>query len=192
MGNRFAGQPEYHQLVRTHGILAAITFLFIVPAAIFTARFYWENPRLALRVHIWLQILTVLLSTVILVLGWFSVGPERSLTNPHHGIGIAIYVLIMFQAIWGFIVRKIERGRTIWRVSIKLMVGQRLLDESILTLLASSMAWKSARFARHCTSRTWTHTLWVAKESFHPIRPLDIRAHLGLVHINLALPRSRR
>src|ERR1700753_344456 len=99
MGNRFRDLPEYHTLVRVHGILAVITFLFIVPAAIFAARFYWANPRLALRIHVWLQILTVLLSTVILTLGWFCVGPYRSLTNPHHGIGVAIYVMIMFQAI---------------------------------------------------------------------------------------------
>lgn len=122
MGNRFRDLPFYHDLVRAHGILAAITFLFIVPAAIFVLRFYWRDSRLAIRIHIWLQILTVLLSTVILVLGYFSVGPERSLTNPHHGIGVAIYVLIMFQAIWGALVRRWERKRTIWRVSVKLLV----------------------------------------------------------------------
>ena len=126
MGNRFRDLPEYHTLVKGHGVLAAITFLLIVPLAIFTARFGWANPRLALRVHIWLQILTVFLSTVVLTLGWFAVGPNRSLTNPHHGIGVAIYVLIMFQAIYGWLVRKIEKGRVIWRVSMKLMV--RCLD----------------------------------------------------------------
>ncbi|KAF2672939.1 hypothetical protein BT63DRAFT_421135 [Microthyrium microscopicum] len=124
MGNRFQDLPEYHKLVKGHGVLAAITFLGIVPAAIFIARFYWREPRWALRMHIWLQILTVFLSTVVLVLGWFAVGPSRSLTNPHHGIGVAIYVLIMFQAIWGWLVRKLDKGRVVWKVSVKLMLHQ--------------------------------------------------------------------
>lgn len=100
MGNRFAGVPEYHTLVRGHGIVAVITFLFIVPAAIMYARFNGETTR-ARHMHIYLNILALLLSTVVLVLGWFAVGPARSLTNPHHGIGVAIYVLMWVQAIGG-------------------------------------------------------------------------------------------
>jgi hypothetical protein len=122
MGNRFKDVAQYHTLIKGHGILAAITFLGIVPAAIFAARFWWRNPQLALKIHIWLQITTVLTSTVILVLGYFAVGPQRSLSNPHHGIGVAIYVLILFQAMYGWLVRKIEKGRVVWRVSVKLMV----------------------------------------------------------------------
>jgi hypothetical protein len=123
MGNRFAGDAEYHSLARAHGVIAAITFLFLLPLAIFVARFYWRNPRFALRMHIWLQILVVFLSTVVLVLGWFLVGPARSLSNPHHGMGVAIYTLIMFQALWGALVKRLERGRTIFMVSRKLMVS---------------------------------------------------------------------
>jgi protein-S-isoprenylcysteine O-methyltransferase Ste14 len=122
MGNRFKDLVEYHKLILGHGILAVITFLFIVPAAIFIVRFWHRDPRFAVQVHIWLQIMTVFLSTVVLCLGYFAVGPQRSLTNPHHGIGIAIYVLIMFQAIWGWWVRRREKGRVIWRISMKLMV----------------------------------------------------------------------
>lgn len=122
MGNRFAGDENYHKIILGHGVLAAMVFLFIVPAAIFIPRFYWRNPLYAMKFHIWLQIMTVLLSTVILVLGWFAVGPNRSLSNPHHGIGIAIYVLILFQAMYGWLVRKVEKGRQIPKISIKLMV----------------------------------------------------------------------
>jgi hypothetical protein len=91
--------PGYYNLILGHAILAVITFLFIVPAAIFTARFH--RGRNALRWHIYLQIMTVALATVVLVLGWMAVGPNRSLTNPHHGIGLAIYVLIMVQWLGG-------------------------------------------------------------------------------------------
>src|ERR1700761_5440892 len=122
MGNRFRGLLEYHKLILGHGVLAAITFLFIVPAAIFIPRFYWRSPLYAMKLHIWLGIVTVLLTTVILVLGWFAVGPNRSLTNPHHGIGVAIYVLVLFQAMWGWLVRRLEKGRTIFKLSVKLMV----------------------------------------------------------------------
>ena len=100
MGNRFASLAQYHQIVRGHGVVAAITFLFIVPFAILIAR-YSRSPN-AMRHHAYLQILTVALSTVVLTLGWFAVGPERSLTNPHHGIGVAIYTLILVQAIGGW------------------------------------------------------------------------------------------
>lgn len=103
--------------------MAAITFLLVVPSAIFIARFYYRDPRLALRLHIYLQILTVFLSTVVLILGWFAVGPERSLTNPHHGIGVAIYTLIMFQAISGSLMHRIEKGKQRFKLPIKLMVS---------------------------------------------------------------------
>lgn len=100
MGNRFKDLPQYHNLIRGHAVIAAITFLFIVPAAILTVRF--SQHRRAIRVHVWLQILTVLLSTAVFSVGWLAVGPERSLTNPHHGIGLAIYVLVFAQAIGGW------------------------------------------------------------------------------------------
>lgn len=123
MGNRFASLSEYHGLIRAHGIIAAITFLGVVPAAILTARFYYRDPRLAQRLHISLQIITVILSTVVLILGYFAVGPSRSLTNPHHGIGVAIYVLVLVQAIGGWLIHKVEKGKTRYFIPIKLMVN---------------------------------------------------------------------
>ena len=122
MANRFRGLLGYHRIIRAHGIVAAITFLGVVPAAIFLARFYHRNPRLALRLHMWLQILTVGLTTIIFTLGWFAVGPTRSLTNPHHGIGLAIYVLILVQAIGGWWVHRREKGKVMYKIPLKLMV----------------------------------------------------------------------
>lgn len=123
MGNRFRDLPQYHTLIKGHGILAGITFLGVVPAAILIARFH-RSPW-ALRYHIYLQVLTVALSTVLFVLGFMAVGPERSLTNPHHGIGVAIYVIIMVQAIGGGLIHKRgERGRTKIKPSIKRVLHQ--------------------------------------------------------------------
>ncbi|KAG0646925.1 hypothetical protein D0Z07_6467 [Hyphodiscus hymeniophilus] len=125
MGNRFSALPGYKSLIKGHGIVAAITFLFIVPTAIMTARFYGRNPGFALRFHIYLQILTVLLSTVVFILGFQAVGPARSLTNPHHGIGVAIYVLIWVQFLLGWWSnRRRERGRAVYRVPMKLYLHQ--------------------------------------------------------------------
>lgn len=124
MGNRFAGLAQYHAIVRAHGILGALVFLVIVPAAILTARFYRRRPGWALRLHIWLQILTVLLTTVVFVLGWFAVGPRRSLSNPHHSIGLAIYVLVLVQAIGGWFVHSREKGKSRRRLPMKLMLHQ--------------------------------------------------------------------
>lgn len=112
MGNRFSTLTEYHTLIKAHGIIATIVFLFLVPAAIFSARFYTRRPGYAIRYHAYLQILAVLLTTVLFVLGWFAVGPTRSLTNPHHGIGVAIYTLILLQIIGGRLIKNI-RGRSL-------------------------------------------------------------------------------
>lgn len=114
MGNRFATVAQYHSLVTGHGVLAAITFLFLVPIAIMYARFH-PDRRKGRRIHAYMQVLSVLLSTAVFILGFFAVGPSRSLTNPHHGIGVAIYVLIIIQAIGGSFIRKI------FKKSVRLM-----------------------------------------------------------------------
>jgi hypothetical protein len=124
MGNRFAGLPGYKNLIKGHGVIAVMTFLFIVPAAILVAQFYGRNPYWALRMHIYLQILTVALATVVFTLGWFAVGPARSLTNPHHGIGTAIYVLVLIQAIGGWWVHKREKGKRRRKMACKLYLHQ--------------------------------------------------------------------
>ncbi|KAJ4383901.1 hypothetical protein N0V86_000744 [Didymella sp. IMI 355093] len=124
MGNRFRNMAGYKPLITAHGIIAAITFLFVVPGAIFMARFYHRNPRLALRVHIWLQIMTLLLATAIIVLGFQAVGLERSLTNPHHGIGVALYTLVVVQVLGGSIIHRLEKGKERFKVPLKLILHQ--------------------------------------------------------------------
>lgn len=115
MGNRFATVPQYHSLVTGHGVLAAITFLFLIPIAIMYVRFHPDRRR-GRRIHAYIQVLSVGLATVVFILGFFAVGPSRSLTNPHHGIGVAIYVLVLLQAIGGSIIRNI------FKKSFRLMV----------------------------------------------------------------------
>ncbi|KAL8420196.1 hypothetical protein RB594_003108 [Gaeumannomyces avenae] len=117
MGNRFSTMPQYHTLVMGHGILATMTFLFLIPAAVMTARFYTTRPGYAVRYHTYLNVVAVGLATVSFILGWFAVGPNRSLTNPHHGIGVAIYTLLMLQAIGGRFIRNIRKVRS-FRITI--------------------------------------------------------------------------
>ena len=133
MRNRFRNLAEYHNLIAAHGILAAITFLFMIPFAIFMARFYHRNSRIALRLHIWTQILVFFFVTVVFVLGWFAVGPERSLTNPHHGIGLALYVMIIFQILFGSWVYGREKKKIRYKIPLKLMVSL-----SIIGILSSN------------------------------------------------------
>ena len=118
MGNRFSTVPQYHRLVTGHGVLATIVFLFLVPAAIMHARFHTPPPgaRPSRRIHIYLQALSVLLLTVVFVLGWFAVGPNRSWTNPHHVIGLTIYVMFLLQAVGGMLVKSIRKK------SLRLMI----------------------------------------------------------------------
>ncbi|KAL2863919.1 uncharacterized protein BJX67DRAFT_232889 [Aspergillus lucknowensis] len=123
MGNRFRDMPHYHTLIVAHGVIAAMVFLGLVPLSIFIIRYYsLRNPYRAFRYHAWCQVLTLFLSTVIFVLGWFAVGPNRSLTNPHHGIGLAIYVIIVFQVFWGWFVHKVERNKKRYHVPLKLVI----------------------------------------------------------------------
>lgn len=122
MGNRFSTLPQYHTLIKAHGILGAIVFLFIVPAAVFYARFYTRRPGYAIRYHAYLQILAVLLTIVLFTLGWFAVGPERSLTNPHHAIGVTILTLILVQIFGGWIIKNIK-GRSL-RVKLHQWFGR--------------------------------------------------------------------
>ncbi|KAL8999494.1 MAG: hypothetical protein Q9169_001699 [Polycauliona sp. 2 TL-2023] len=110
MGNRFRDFDGYHKLILAHGIMAALTFLLIVPSAIMFMRYKRHRPN-AIRFHIWLQILTLLIATAIIILGFIAVGPERSLTNPHHGIGVAIYVMIVFQFLGGAWIRHKDRKK---------------------------------------------------------------------------------
>ncbi|KAF2653527.1 hypothetical protein K491DRAFT_717927 [Lophiostoma macrostomum CBS 122681] len=124
MANRFRSMAGYISLIKAHGIIAAITFLFVVPGAILAARFYHRNPRMALRIHILLQIMTVILATVVFVLGFQAVGSSRALTNPHHGIGVALYTLVLVQAIGGFIIHRREKGRERYKIPLKLMLHQ--------------------------------------------------------------------
>ncbi|KAK4135283.1 hypothetical protein BT67DRAFT_461638 [Trichocladium antarcticum] len=123
MGNRFSTVSQYHSLILGHGVLAVITFLFIIPIAVLLARFYTRQPGTAVRYHAYLQILAVALSTVVFVLGFVAVGPPRNLTNPHHGIGVAIYVLILLQAVGGRLVKKLA-GRRSFRMHVHRWSGR--------------------------------------------------------------------
>ncbi|CAO1597869.1 hypothetical protein XANCAGTX0491_001660 [Xanthoria calcicola] len=110
MGNRFRDFDGYHSLILAHGIMAALTFLLIVPSAIMFMRYKRHRPN-AIRFHIWLQILTFLMATALIIVGFNAVGPERSLTNPHHGIGVALYVMIVFQFLGGAWIRRRDRKK---------------------------------------------------------------------------------
>lgn len=122
MANRFSTMPRYHSLIKAHGIIGAIVFLFIVPAAIFYARFYTRRPGYAIRYHAYLQIIAVLLTTALFILGFLAVGPNRSLTNPHHAIGVAIYTLILVQIFGGWLIKNIK-GRSL-RVKLHQWFGR--------------------------------------------------------------------
>lgn len=119
----------YHTMIIAHGVIGTMVFLGLVPISIFIIRYYsrW-NPYWAFKLHAWFQVMTLLLTTVVFVLGWFAVGPERSLTNPHHGIGLAIYVMVIFQMLWGYFLHKKESRRTRHHVPLKLVVSRSCLD----------------------------------------------------------------
>lgn len=178
MGNRFRNMAGYKPLITAHGILAAITFLFVVPGAIFMARFYHRNPRLALRVHIWLQIMTLLLATALIVLGFQAVGLERSLTNPHHGIGVALYTLVVVQVLGGSIIHRLEKGKERFKVPLKLIVRLHNMLNCLLelTCTAASMDWSRCSPAWYRANSARTDTLRLTQGVVHSVRSLGLLA----------------
>ncbi|EHA53857.1 hypothetical protein MGG_04669 [Pyricularia oryzae 70-15] len=122
MGNRFSTVGQYHTLILAHGILATMAFLFLVPAAVMTARFYTGRAGFAVKYHAYMNVLALGLVIVVFILGWFAVGPTRSLTNPHHGIGVAILVLFILQAFGGRLISGIK-GRSL-RVTVHQWSGR--------------------------------------------------------------------
>jgi hypothetical protein len=141
MGNRFRNMLNYKTYVTAHAVLAGLTFLLVVPAAILMARFYHRNPRTALKFHIGLQVLTVLLSTAAFILGFQAVGPERSLTNPHHGIGVALYTLVLIQAIGGSVIHRWEKNKERCKIPLKLMVRPPRQTENLADENSSTNGW---------------------------------------------------
>lgn len=178
MGNRFRNMANYKTYVTAHAILGGITFLFVVPAAIFMARFYHRNPRTALRFHIWLQIMTVLLSTAAFILGYQVVGLERSLTNPHHGIGTALYTLVLIQAIGGSVIHRWEKNKERFKIPLKLMVQYPLVTGfEMLTRVDTSMARTTHCNPRNCSGAAWPDAIWLSQGSLHSL------CYLGLCFV---------
>lgn len=124
MGNRFASESTYHALVRAHGIIAAFTFLVVMPAAIMVVRFYTRTPGFGLKFHVYLQIITLLLATALFIIGFLQVGPKRDLTNPHHVIGLTIYAGILFQATLGRWLHHREKKKPFLKMPLKLYLHQ--------------------------------------------------------------------
>lgn len=124
MANRFSTVGEYQSLVRAHAVIGALVFLGIVPAAVMTARFYTRTPGAARHFHAMLNGFTILLLTPAFILGWFAVGPNRSWTNPHHAIGLAIYVMFLLQLIGGRIVRNIPAFKPSLRLTFHQWSGR--------------------------------------------------------------------
>lgn len=123
MGNRFSTLDQYHKMILAHGILAVIVFLFLIPTAVMIVRFYDGRPGWAVRYHARLQIFSSILLLTVFVLGFLAVGPNRSLSNPHHGIGVAIFVLFILQFIGGALIKSITKARSL-RVTLHQWSGR--------------------------------------------------------------------
>ncbi|KAL6871978.1 hypothetical protein J3F83DRAFT_733328 [Trichoderma novae-zelandiae] len=125
MGNRFSTLHQYHTIILAHGVMAAMVFLFLVPFSVMLARFYSREPGYAIRYHARLQVFSCLLLLATFILPFFAVGPKRSLSNPHHGIGVAIFVMFIVQLVGGRIIHRITKLRSL-RVTLHQWLGRAL------------------------------------------------------------------
>ncbi|KAL5612586.1 hypothetical protein BROUX41_004319 [Berkeleyomyces rouxiae] len=145
MANRFSTWSEYRRLVVAHAVLAAIVFLFLVPFAIYGTRFFRSASR-GKKWHNQLLIFGSLLLLASFMLGFFAVGPERNLTNPHHGIGVALFVMYVCYVVGDRLVENIRKERSVRRY-IHMWGGRFLTLLGIiqvplgLTLYGTSKVW---------------------------------------------------
>ncbi|EHK47586.1 hypothetical protein TRIATDRAFT_52286 [Trichoderma atroviride IMI 206040] len=123
MGNRFSTVHQYHTIILAHGIMAAMVFLFLVPLSVMLARFYTREPAHAMRYHARLGVFSGLLLVAAFILPFFAVGPSRSLSNPHHGIGVAIFVMFVVQLVGGRLIQHIMKSRSL-RVTLHNWLGR--------------------------------------------------------------------
>lgn len=123
MGNRFSTVHQYHTIILAHGIMAAMVFLFLIPLSVMLARFYTREPAHAIRYHARLQVFSGLLLVAAFILPFFAVGPKRSLSNPHHGIGVAIFVMFVVQLLGGRLIQHIMKSRSL-RVTLHKWLGR--------------------------------------------------------------------
>lgn len=194
MGNRFKDMAGYHSIIIAHGVIGTIVFLGIVPISTLIIRYYsrW-NPFWAFKLHAWCQVLTLLLSTVVFVLGWFAVGPERSLTNPHHGIGLAIYVMVIFQVLWGWFLHKKESKRTRHNVPLKLVVSGLpwyafvYMPSTDMKYKDPPLAWPGSGHPGYRSDSIGSDSLWLSKGPFHTLCTCGLRVLAHLLHTLLSL-----
>ncbi|KAL6903077.1 hypothetical protein GGI43DRAFT_332480 [Trichoderma evansii] len=123
MGNRFSTVHQYHTIILAHGIMAAMVFLFLIPFSVMLARFYTREPAHAIRYHARLHVFSGLLLVAAFILPFFAVGPKRSLSNPHHGIGVAIFVMFVVQLLAGRLIQHIMKSRSL-RVTLHKWLGR--------------------------------------------------------------------
>ncbi|KAL7786755.1 hypothetical protein V8C37DRAFT_391606 [Trichoderma ceciliae] len=123
MGNRFSTVHQYHTIILAHAVMAIMVFLFLVPLSVMLARFYSREPGYAIRYHAQLHVFSCLLLVAAFILPFFAVGPKRALSNPHHGIGVAIFVLFIVQLVGGRLIRHIDKIRSL-RVTLHQWLGR--------------------------------------------------------------------
>lgn len=103
--------------------MAALIFLVLIPAAVMVTRFHHRRPGTSTIIHAQLAVFAGLLLLATFMLPFFAVGPERALSNPHHGIGVAIFVLFILEIIGGRLVRHINKLRS-FRITIHQWCGR--------------------------------------------------------------------
>lgn len=123
MGSRFSTVTQYHQIVLAHGIMAAFIFLLFVPFSVFCMRFDHGRSGFGRRWHARANVFAGLMLLATFILGYFAVGPERSLSNPHHGLGVAIFLLFILQLVGGSLVRNIKKMRS-FRITLHQWSGR--------------------------------------------------------------------
>ncbi|KAF8429056.1 hypothetical protein EV426DRAFT_672849, partial [Tirmania nivea] len=124
-GLRHAGIPKYYPLIVTHAVFMSLPFLFLIPAAIFSARFKkHENPRKAIQLHFILNTVSAVFLTIGFLAGWFAVNKGEWGGNPHHIIGTTVYGGVLVQGVFGVFLkaRETNKLRKLGQVGFKSML----------------------------------------------------------------------
>ncbi|KZP22369.1 hypothetical protein FIBSPDRAFT_824753 [Athelia psychrophila] len=149
-----AGETKrYSNLIYVHAIFMVITFIFLIPLAIFASRFgryamgkHWFTVH-AFSIHapiVW-DVSNMAYSLSAWGVGWVAASPGN-LKHAHHKIGVIIFALLYFQALGGILTAALHRRQQAPRQTRAFYDHFHMWFGRIVLLLAWAQLWVGLTF----------------------------------------------
>jgi len=117
----------HDQYAIAHATFACIAVLFTLPIALLAGRYLRSRGPVWCRIHMIFNSITVFLIVLVFGLGMASVSTqglgtsfEGSNSDLHHQVGLAVFILVLIQAILGFVAHSLHMGHMTRKIHIPL------------------------------------------------------------------------